>query len=36
VLAPVGTALLGLRVGQRIEWQMPHGDRRRLRVLAVG
>ncbi len=23
-------------VGQRIEWQMPHGDRRRLRVLAVG
>lgn len=36
VLAPVGTALLGLRLGQSIEWQMPHGETRRLRVLAVG
>lgn len=36
VLAPVGTALLGLRVGQRIEWQMPGGGTRRLRVVQVG
>jgi regulator of nucleoside diphosphate kinase len=32
VLAPVGTALLGLSVGQAIEWQFPDGSRRRLRV----
>jgi len=36
VLAPVGSALLGLRVGQRIEWVMPNGDTRQLRVVAVG
>jgi regulator of nucleoside diphosphate kinase len=36
VLAPVGTALLGLQVGQCIEWRMPSGDTRRLRVLEVG
>ena len=34
VLAPIGSALLGLSVGQSIEWQVP-GGRRRLRVLAV-
>jgi regulator of nucleoside diphosphate kinase len=34
VLAPIGSALLGLSVGQSIEWQVPSG-RRRLRVLAV-
>jgi regulator of nucleoside diphosphate kinase len=34
VLAPLGCALLGLRVGQEIDWQMPGGPRR-LRVLAV-
>ncbi len=32
VLAPVGTALLGLSVGQAIEWDFPRGARRRLRV----
>jgi regulator of nucleoside diphosphate kinase len=34
VLAPLGSALLGLRVGQAIEWTMPGGIRR-LRVVAV-
>lgn len=32
VLAPVGTALLGLSVGQAIEWNFRNGARRRLRV----
>ena len=31
VLAPVGTALLGYRVGDAIEWEVPSG-RRRLKV----
>ena len=35
VLAPVGAALLGLSVGHAIEWEFPHGERRRLRVLDV-
>jgi regulator of nucleoside diphosphate kinase len=34
VLAPVGSALLGLSVGQSIEWPVP-GGRRRLRIVAV-
>ena len=34
ILAPLGCALLGLRVGQEIDWRMP-GGRRRIRVLAV-
>ncbi len=28
VLAPVGTAILGCRVGDIIEWQVPAGTRR--------
>jgi regulator of nucleoside diphosphate kinase len=28
VLAPIGSALLGLNVGQQIEWQLPTGPRR--------
>jgi len=32
VLAPVGTALLGLEEGQSIEWLFPDGHVRRLRV----
>lgn len=35
ILAPVGSALLGLAVGQHIEWPMPDGHRRRLRVLRI-
>ena len=32
VLSPVGTALLGLSVGQSIEWDFPDSRRHRLRV----
>ncbi|HZM37304.1 MAG TPA: sigma factor-like helix-turn-helix DNA-binding protein, partial [Burkholderiales bacterium] len=32
ILAPVGTALIGLSAGQAIEWGFPDGSRRRLRV----
>lgn len=35
VLAPVGSALLGLAVGQHIDWDAPGGRRLRLRVIAV-
>jgi len=35
ILAPVGSALLGLRVGQGIDWPLPGGRRARLRVLAI-
>lgn len=35
VLAPVGSAMLGLRVGQSIEWTMPGGRHARLRVTAI-
>jgi regulator of nucleoside diphosphate kinase len=34
VLAPLGTALLGYRVGDEIEWDVPRGVRR-LRIDAV-
>ena len=36
VLSPVGAALIGLSVGQSIEWETPTGDRRSLTVLRVG
>ena len=35
VLAPVGTALLGLAAGQAIVWPFPDGTSRSLRVLRV-
>ncbi len=35
ILAPVGSALLGLARGQEIEWPMPDGRKRSLRVLEV-
>jgi len=35
VLAPVGSALLGLSVGQSIDWDAPGGRRLKLRVTAV-
>jgi regulator of nucleoside diphosphate kinase len=35
VLAPVGSALLGLAVGQSIDWQIPGGKRLQLRILQV-
>lgn len=35
VLAPVGSALIGLSVGQSISWPMPGGRTKRLKVVAV-
>lgn len=35
VLAPVGSALLGLSVGQSISWQVPGGRKLQLRILDV-
>lgn len=35
VLSPVGAALIGLSVGQSIEWQSPAGGWRSLTVLGV-
>ena len=35
VLAPVGAALLGLEIGQAIDWRFPAGEIRRLRVEEV-
>ncbi len=35
VLSPLGAALLGLRVGQTIDWRTPRGELHRYRVLAV-
>lgn len=35
ILAPVGSALLGLSVGQTIEWPVPSGRIAKLRVLDV-
>lgn len=34
VLAPIGSALLGLRIGQEIDWQLPAGPRR-IRVVEI-
>jgi regulator of nucleoside diphosphate kinase len=36
ILAPVGSALLGLAKGQRIDWPTPDGRQRVLRVLDIG
>ena len=35
VLAPVGSALLGLSVGQQIEWPIPGGKTNRVRIVDV-
>jgi regulator of nucleoside diphosphate kinase len=35
VLAPVGAALLGLSVGQEIDWPLPGGKTKRLHILSV-
>ncbi|RTR01922.1 nucleoside diphosphate kinase regulator [Halomonas nitroreducens] len=35
VMAPVGAALLGLRVGNVIDWPLPGGEPARLRIEAV-
>ncbi len=35
VLTPVGSAMIGLRVGQEIAWEFPDGSTRCLRVVSV-
>ena len=35
ILAPVGAALLGLRVGETIEWPLPNGRVRKLKVTSL-
>lgn len=35
VMAPIGSALLGLSEGQEIDWQLPGGQRTRLRIEKV-
>ncbi|MBM7063268.1 nucleoside diphosphate kinase regulator [Pseudomonas sp. UL073] len=35
ILAPVGSALLGLTVGQQIDWPLPNGKTIQLTLLAV-
>jgi regulator of nucleoside diphosphate kinase len=35
VLAPVGSALLGLSVGDTIDWPFPNGQDRRLKVVST-
>ncbi len=35
VLAPVGAALIGLRVGQSIDWPLPERKTRRIQVTSV-
>jgi regulator of nucleoside diphosphate kinase len=35
ILVPVGSALLGLRVGQSIDWALPSGQKHRYRVIDV-
>ena len=35
IMAPVGSALLGLAKGQKIDWPTPHGRMRHLQVLEI-
>ena len=35
ILVPIGTALLGLRVGQSIDWELPTGEKQRYRIINV-
>ena len=35
ILTPVGTALLGLKTGDRIDWSLPDGQQTSLRILDV-
>ncbi|MCP3103637.1 nucleoside diphosphate kinase regulator [Myxococcus sp. K15C18031901] len=35
VLAPIGSALIGLSVGQSISWPLPGGRTKQLRIVAV-
>lgn len=35
ILTPIGSALIGLRVGQTIRWTFPNGKQKDLRVISV-
>ena len=35
ILSPVGSALIGLRIGGNIDWPVPRGKVRRLKVIGV-
>lgn len=35
ILTPIGSALIGLRVGQTIEWPFPDGSTKKLKVISV-
>lgn len=35
VLAPMGSALIGLQVGQTIQWPMPNGNTKEIKVVSV-
>lgn len=35
ILTPVGSALIGLRVGQTINWPFPGGKEKQLKVISV-
>lgn len=35
VLAPIGAALIGLRIGDEIDWPLPDGRTAELRILSV-
>jgi regulator of nucleoside diphosphate kinase len=35
VFAPVGSAILGLRIGQSIQWPVPGGRLRTLRIAQI-
>ncbi|HRO67536.1 MAG TPA: nucleoside diphosphate kinase regulator [Pseudobdellovibrionaceae bacterium] len=35
ILAPIGIALIGLRIGQTIQWPMPNGQSRELKVTGI-
>ncbi|AOM42141.1 nucleoside diphosphate kinase regulator [Xenorhabdus hominickii] len=35
VMAPLGAALLGLRVNDEIAWELPNGEKTRIKVLEI-
>ncbi|AXY03160.1 nucleoside diphosphate kinase regulator [Vibrio alfacsensis] len=35
ILAPIGMALLGLKIGQSIDWALPNGKRKTIQILDV-
>ncbi|WP_188014458.1 nucleoside diphosphate kinase regulator [Vibrio harveyi] len=35
ILAPIGMALIGLSVGQRIDWILPNGNKKTIEILDV-